>query len=93
LPSIKDGSVDCIVTDPPWGEHEQVDVEYDEFAAEMPHSFDRILDPASGRLVLLVARKLLATVADQWPHHHLQIKRFYDILINGHPATVLAGGR
>jgi tRNA G10 N-methylase Trm11 len=41
LPSIKDGSVDCIVTDPPWGEHEQVD----------------------------------------------------DILINGHPATVLAGGR
>lgn len=46
LPSIEDGAVSVIVTDPPWGEHEQLDVPYSDFAAAMPAGLDRVLDPS-----------------------------------------------
>ena len=62
LPSIADGSVDVIVTDPPWGEHEDLGLPYDDFARAVGRSFARILHPVRGRYVLLVNRRNAAVM-------------------------------
>jgi hypothetical protein len=93
LPSISDGQVSAIVTDPPWGEHETLDLGYADFAAAMLAGFDRVLDPRAGRLVLLLSRQTAGTVEAEWKRARLRVRAAHDILVNGHPATVLAGGR
>lgn len=55
LPSVPDGAVDLIVTDPPWSYYEQID-DITGFYAEMLRSFHRVLKPG-GRAVVLTARK------------------------------------
>lgn len=92
LPSVDDGSVSAIVTDPPWGEYERLDRPYPEFARAMLASFDRVLDP-HGRLVLLLGRRIADDVADVWDASPLQLNGGHDILVNGHPAAVMIGGR
>lgn len=92
LPSVPDGSVSCIVTDPPWGEYESLDRPYEEFVASMLKSFDRVLDQ-NGRLVLLLSRRSARDVASVWKTADLRVTDSHDILVNGHPATVLVGGR
>jgi tRNA G10 N-methylase Trm11 len=91
LTMIDDHDVDVIVTDPPWGEHADVDGPYETFAAEVAAEFDRVLQPRHGRLVLLSSRRR----ADQWAAAlgPLAADRQLEILINGHPATVLIGSR
>jgi hypothetical protein len=93
LPSVPDGSVTSIVTDPPWGEYEDLGIPYDDFAESMMKSFDRVLDRSHGRLVLLVSRRASADVAPLWDLSNLWVRGSHDILVNGHPATVLVGGR
>ncbi len=91
LTMIDDHDVDVIVTDPPWGEHADVDGPYETFAAEVAAEFDRVLQARHGRLVLLSSRRR----ADQWAAAlgPLAADRRLEILINGHPATVLIGSR
>lgn len=91
LTMIGDHDVDVIVTDPPWGEHEDVDGPYESFAAEVAAEFDRVLSPRHGRLVLLSARQKAEIWADALGP--LATDRQLEILINGHPATVLIGSR
>jgi hypothetical protein len=93
LTGVADGSVSAIVTDPPWGEHEELDVPYAEFAATLLASFDRVLDRRRGRLVLLVARRTAPVVEAAWRAGPLALSSTLPILVNGHPATVLIGGR
>lgn len=93
LPSLLDGSISAIVTDPPWGEHEDLGMPYNKFADAMMRNFDRVLDRRRGRLVLLASRRESSTITGLWKPVGLEVKETYEILVNGHPATVLVGGR
>lgn len=93
LPSIADGSVTTVVTDPPWGEHAQLNMPYENFATAMMTTLNRVLHPRDGRLVLLLGRQVAHTVSAAWGRSSLLLRDSYDILVNGHPASVLVGGR
>lgn len=93
LPSIPDGSVSAIVTDPPWGEYEQMDESYESFSRAMIDSFDRVLHPTRGRLVLLLGRRVAYTTLNVLNDSALRVDDVHDILVNGHPASVLVAGR
>jgi hypothetical protein len=67
LPSIRAGSVNAIVTDPPWGEHDRNLGDYAAFAAALSASFARVLRPATGRAVVLVTRRHETTLATPSP--------------------------
>jgi predicted RNA methylase len=91
LPSIADGTVDVIVTDPPWGEHEDLGGPFGDFAAAIGESFARVLHPARGRYVVLVNRRNAEVMADALAAAGVRATARHDILVNGHPATVLIG--
>ena len=91
LPSVADGSIDVVVTDPPWGEHEDLDRPFDEFARGIAESFARILHPARGRYVLLINRRNADPMRDALAAAGLPPTAEHPILVNGHPATVLIG--
>ncbi|WP_055494462.1 TRM11 family methyltransferase [Streptomyces sp. TP-A0356] len=93
LPSISDGSVDVIVTDPPWGEYEELPLPYEEFTRAVSDSFARVLDPETGRFVLLCARRGAPTYRTSLESAGLAVDATHEILVNGHPATVFVGGR
>jgi tRNA G10 N-methylase Trm11 len=93
LPSISTGSVSSIVTDPPWGDHHRLEVDFSTFARRMLTSFDRVLDPRHGRLVLLLSRRAAEVTHGLWPAANLRVLRSYRLLVNGHPATAQIGGR
>jgi tRNA G10 N-methylase Trm11 len=93
LPSVRDESVTALVTDPPWSEYEQVETPYEDFADAMLASFDRVLHPQRGRLVVLLARRLTDVVTKAWERSLLELPDSHEVLVNGHPATVLVGGR
>jgi hypothetical protein len=93
LPSISTGSVSSIVTDPPWGEYDGQNGDFATFANRMMASFDRVLDPHHGRLVLLLSRRAAELTHALWPPAHLHLMRSHHLLVNGHPATAQIGGR
>ncbi|MFF5334730.1 TRM11 family SAM-dependent methyltransferase [Streptomyces sp. NPDC013181] len=93
LPSLADGSVDVVVTDPPWGEHEELPVPYEEFARTACVSLARVLHPERGRYVLLCNRRGTAAFAEALEAAGLPVRASHDILVNGHPATVFTGTR
>lgn len=93
LPSISDGEIDVIVTDPPWGEYEELPMPYEEFALAVGESFARVLAPATGRFILLCARRGAQTYHKGLEAAALIIDAAHEILVNGHPATVFVGRR
>ena len=93
LPSVPDDTVDVIVTDPPWGEHEELDRPFGEFAQAIGESFARTLHPDRGRYVLLINRRNADTMAEALTAAALSPTARHDILVNGHPATVLIGAQ
>lgn len=93
LPSVADGSVDVIVTDPPWGEHEEIERPFDHFARAVGTSFARVLHPRRGRYVLLINRRNAAIMRDGLAGAGLPPDDEHEVLVNGHPATVLIGRR
>ncbi|MFG2566065.1 TRM11 family SAM-dependent methyltransferase [Streptomyces sp. NPDC048567] len=93
LPSVPDGSVDAVVTDPPWGEHEELPVPYEEFARTTALSLARVLNPAKGRYVLLCARRGAPAFEAALTEAGLAVRQTHEILVNGHPATVFVGDR
>ena len=92
LPSIADRSIDVIVTDPPWGEHADLDGPYGDFARAVGESFARTLHPTRGRYVVLINRRNADTMGDALARAALPSTARHDILVNGHPASVLLGG-
>ncbi|MCX4763833.1 hypothetical protein OG562_23260 [Streptomyces sp. NBC_01275] len=91
LTSIPDGSVDVIVTDPPWGEYEELPMPYPEFTQSVSESFARVLRPTTGRFVLMCARRGAADFRQSLEGAGFTIDTTHDILVNGHPATVFVG--
>jgi predicted RNA methylase len=93
LPSVEDRSVDVIVTDPPWGEYEAVEPPLPEFFAQLAQTFERVLRQASGRFVVLTARRIGDLAEEALEKEGLHLTSTHGILVNGHPATVLIGAR
>ena len=93
LPSVASGSIDVIVTDPPWGEHGPLDSPADEFFDQVATSLVRVLDPHHGRLVMLVARRIEDVVGDALVASGLSPSQRLGVLVNGHPATVVCATR
>ncbi|MBO3732325.1 class I SAM-dependent methyltransferase [Glycomyces niveus] len=93
LPSFQDDEVDVIVTDPPWGEYEDLPLALPEFLGAMARSFDRVLDARTGRFVLLIARMAAEEAERALRANRLAIASEHEVLVNGHPATVFVGGR
>ena len=91
LPSIPDGSVDVIVTDPPWGEHDKMEIPYAEFAESLAASFRRVLKAPGGRYVILTSRRTAILMEHALSGNTLSPDSRHEILVNGHPATVLIG--
>ncbi|MFC8532439.1 TRM11 family SAM-dependent methyltransferase [Streptomyces sp. NPDC057249] len=93
LPSIPDGAVDVVVTDPPWGEHEELPFPPEEFARAVAKSLARVLRPETGRLVLLSSRRGADAYRDGLGAAGFVVDAAHEILVNGHPATVFVAGR
>jgi hypothetical protein len=93
LPSIGDGEIDVIVTDPPWGEFARLEMSNQTFVDRLAKSFDRVLHPKSGRFVILSSRRQFKTMTSSLSTHGLSIHETHGILVNGHPASVIVGGR
>lgn len=89
MASVRSAEVSAIVTDPPWGEYDESVSDYSAFAMSLAAEFARLLNPHSGRLVLLLSRRrehdLLLSLAEQGFICDAPI----EILVNGHPASVL----
>jgi hypothetical protein len=87
---VPDGRVDVIVTDPPWGEYDDLGMPYAEFARTMVKSFSRVLKP-TGRFVILTSRKTATIMEREFTKGGFSVNSAHEILVNGHPATVLVG--
>jgi len=90
LASIPDDSVDVVLTDPPWGEFDQQESSPIVLIEDALRSIRRVLRD-NGSLAMLVARRLADDVAREWSSAGFTTKKSYDLLINGHPATLLVG--
>jgi hypothetical protein len=93
LPSIKDGEIDVIVTDPPWGEFDRLTMPFSQFAIAVAKSFDRVLNSEFGRFVILSSRRNSETMSRALMANGFRIHAAHGILVNGHPASVIIGGR
>lgn len=93
LSSVPDGQIDVIVTDPPWGEYDDIGMPYVDFARAMVKSFSRVLNKVNGRFVVLTSRQTAVTVENEFTEGGFSINSTHEILVNGHPATVLVGAR
>lgn len=90
LSSIPNASVDVVLTDPPWGEFDDRMPSADALIAASVTSIRRVLRP-DGHVAMLVSRRLAKQVTTQWAGNRLKVRKSYDILVNGHPASVLVG--
>lgn len=84
LSQIAEGTLDAVVTDPPWGYYEQIE-DMEGFYREMLQELRRILKPG-GTLILLCARK--AELAGALENSGMHCLRRIDTLVNGKKAGV-----
>ncbi len=95
LPSVADAAVDVIVTDPPWGEFRGPGAgelaDYPEFAAGLAASLGRVLRRPAGRFVVLISRRQEENLRRALADADLVPAAAHQILVSGHPASVLAG--
>jgi predicted RNA methylase len=82
-----DTAVNVIVTDPPWGEHDEVS---EKFLDALAIRFKALLSGRRGaRLVVLMTRSLAEDLASALRDAGFSGVRSTEILVNGHPASVL----
>ena len=95
LPSVADAAMDVIVTDPPWGEFRGPGAgqlaDYPEFAAGLAATVRRVLRRPAGRFVILISRRQEENLRQALADAGLVPAAAHQILVSGHPATVLAG--
>jgi tRNA (guanine6-N2)-methyltransferase len=84
---FEDNFIDKIITDPPWGFYQHMDIDINVFYKKMLQEFYRILKP-NGILVLLTARKkeFENSLADCQNKYKLVDK--YHILVSGKKAAI-----
>ena len=59
----------------------------------MVESFSRVLRRPAGRFVILTSRQTAPVVEKEFAAGGFSVNFAHEILVNGHPATVLVGGR
>ncbi len=85
LTNFSKGSIDKIVTDPPWGLHSGKELNLERFYEDMLKEFSRLLRK-DGVLVLLTAQKeLMEALLNKFTNELNLIKR-YDTLVSGKKA-------
>jgi len=89
LSAIKDGSIDAVITDPPWGEFDEIDEPMDLFVDHSVATIRRVLHPYHGRAVLMIARQIERIWVASLESHELEVTSITGILVNGHPASVI----
>jgi len=89
MASLSSGEVSTIVTDPPWGEYDESIGDYLAFARSLAAEFARLLDPRHGRLVLLISRRHEQQMRESLVDEGFACEPAIEILVNGHPASVL----
>jgi hypothetical protein len=90
LPGVPTGSMDAVITDPPWGEHERI-ANYSSFVAATCDTLARVLNQRTGRYVFLVNRRGVDLYLARLAGAGLYLGPVTEVLINGHPASVLTG--
>jgi predicted RNA methylase len=88
LPSVGDDDVDVIVTDPPWGEHDDVG-DHTEFLARMWKGFGRVLVSEGCRAVVLMTRDRVRALVETARPAGFEAVTSHELLVNGHPATAV----
>lgn len=83
---IEDGSITTIVTDPPWGIFEELNVDIAQFYTNMLEEFTRILKN-DGKAVILTGQPEALHVSLEGISS-LQLQKTYTTLVNGKKATV-----
>jgi hypothetical protein len=91
MTSIRSAEVSAIVTDPPWGEHDESIGDYAQFTRSIGAEFSRMLTPRGGRLVLLVSRRHADRLQESLVESGFACEPAIGILVNGHPASVIRG--
>ena len=87
LHDIKSGSVNKIITDPPWGVSIGKELNLENFYDKMLEEFSRVLTP-NGIIVILVGKKdIFKSVLNNFASN-FQILKSYHILVSGKKATV-----
>jgi hypothetical protein len=89
MASVESAGVSAIVTDPPWGEHDESIGDYLTFARSLAAEFARLLNPRWGRLVVLVSRHHEQQMRASLVEQGFTCDPSIEILVNGHPASVL----
>lgn len=84
LEHIQDNSIDCVITDPPWGFYEDIG-DIKEFYCRMFESFERVLKP-EGKMVILTARTQEFEKAAS--EMNVQIQDSLHTLVNGKKASL-----
>jgi tRNA (guanine6-N2)-methyltransferase len=84
LPS---GSVDKVITDPPWGLYKEVPDLFD-FYRRMLVEFTRILKPGGSICLLTAAKEILDRVVAETARGTLSIEKSYHILVSGKKASI-----
>jgi tRNA G10 N-methylase Trm11 len=82
---LENNSIDTIVTDPPWGMFNQINIE--ELYKNMMTEFSRVLKP-KGILVLLTAQKELFEKILEEAKTNFQLEEKYNILVSGKKSSV-----
>lgn len=87
LGELADKSVDCIVSDPPWGIYQKKDINIKKFYTMMMDELIRILS-GNGCIVLLTSQKELLIEVLHGYEHEVTITQRYDILVSGKKAGI-----
>ncbi|WP_290050333.1 hypothetical protein [Amycolatopsis solani] len=88
-PPVK--NVNKIITDPPWGEYEEVGMPYADFTSKWWQSTASCRSPGGGSLVVLVNRTNESALIEALSRLDVEIERSAPLLINGHPAAAVCG--
>jgi predicted RNA methylase len=89
MTSVRSAEVSAIVTDPPWGEHDESIGDYAQFTRSMAAEFSRVLNPRGGRLVLLISRRHAERLEESLAESGFTCEPAIGILVSGHPASVI----
>jgi 16S rRNA G966 N2-methylase RsmD len=87
LDALDSGSIDKIVTDPPWGLHLGTELDLWQLYADMLREFFRILRPDGLAVILLANKDLFREILEESRDSFALVSQ-YDILVSGPKAAV-----
>lgn len=87
LNMIQVNSIDRIISDPPWGEYQEMP-NLEKFYEDMLKEFNRILKPDGVIILLIGAKEIFENVLQNKFADTFWLKRKYDILVSGKKAAI-----